>query len=204
MSARFLVFEGSDGSGKSTQARLLATRIGAVTTREPGGTAAGVRIRNLLLDHSPEGASLHVRTEALLMAADRAQNMAEVVLPALATGRHVVGDRSYASSLAYQGFGRGLAVNEVLAMSRWAMQDRLPDVNVLLRVPLELVLERLARSGSPDRMEAEGSAFLQRVAEGFDQLAAMDPDRWRVVDGVGPVAEVQARVWEAVSELLER
>lgn len=201
MGARFLVFEGCDGSGKSTQARLLAERIGATTTREPGGTGAGVRIRALLLDHSPEGASLHIRTEALLMAADRAQNMAEVVLPALAQGRHVVGDRSYGSSLAYQGFGRGLAVDEVLTLSRWAMQDRLPDVNVLLRVPLETLLARLAGSGSPDRLEAEGAAFLQRVVEGFDRLAAVDPGRWRIVDGAGGVAEVASRVWNAVADL---
>ena len=170
-------------------------------TREPGGTRAGVRIRALVLDHSPEGDSLDIHSEALLMAADRAQHMAEVVLPALGGRRHVVGDRSYGSSLAYQGFGRGLVVEEVLAISRWAMQGRLPDRNVLLRVPLELVMERLARSGSPDRLESEGAEFLRRVGEGFDALAAADPERWCVVDGVGTIAEVEARVWSAVGHV---
>lgn len=201
MNARFVVLEGCDGSGKSTQARLLADRVSARITREPGGTSAGIQIRALLLDHSPEGASLHVRAEALLMAADRAQHMAEVVLPALAAGRHVVSDRSYGSSLAYQGYGRGLPVDEVREVSRWAMQGRLPDLNILLRVPLATVVDRLASSGAPDRLESEGTIFLQRVIDGFDALAAADPQRWRVIDGLGTVEQVQSRVWDAVSDL---
>ena len=201
MTARFLVFEGSDASGKSMQTRLLAERLGAQTTREPGGTSAGLKMRALLLDHSPEGASLSIRTEALLMAADRAQNMSEIVLPALATGRHVISDRSYGSSLAYQGFGRGLQVDEVFEVSKWAMQGRLPDRNILLRVPLPIVMARLAAAGLPDRLEAEGESFLKRIADGFDTLAAGDPVRWRVVDGVGSIDEVHERVWASVSDL---
>ena len=199
--ARFVVFEGSDGSGKSTQSGRLAARINAVFTREPGGTPAGLRIRALLLDHSPEGASLTTRAEALLMAADRAQNMAEVVLPSLASGRHVVSDRSYGSSLAYQGFGRGLDVADVMNVSRWAMQDRLPDRIVLLRVPLATVMDRMARSGSPDRLESEGPGFLERVIDGFDALVVADPDRWCTVDGVGDIDEIEGRVWTAVEDL---
>ena len=107
----FVAFEGCDASGKSTQARILAERIDALLTREPGDTPAGGRIRALLLDHSPEGASLDVRTETLLMAADRAQHVAEVIEPALAAGRSVVTDRFTASSLAYQGYGRGQDVD---------------------------------------------------------------------------------------------
>jgi dTMP kinase len=198
---RFVVFEGCDGSGKSTQARLLAKRVDAVMTREPGGTPAGLRMRALLLDHSPEGASLNIRTEALLMAADRAQNMAEVVLPALEAKRHAVSDRSYGSSLAYQGYGRGLGVADVLSISTWAMQERLPDVNVLLRVSLATVLDRMARTRTPDRLESEGPGFLQRVVDGFDALAAADPGRWRVVDGTGTIQEVAGRVWSAVEDL---
>ena len=199
--ARFVVFEGCDGSGKSTQAGRLAARINAVMTREPGGTPVGLRVRALLLDHSPEGASLTTRAEALLMAADRAQNMAEVVLPALASGRHVVSDRSFGSSLAYQGYGRGLDVVDVMNVSRWAMQDRLPDRIVLLRVPLETVMDRMARSGSPDRLESEGPGFLERVIDGFDALVAADPDRWCMVDGVGDIDEIEGRVWTAVADL---
>ena len=198
---RFVVFEGCDGSGKSTQAAKLAERIDAVLTREPGGTPAGVRIRALLLDHSPEGASLTTRAEALLMAADRAQHTAEVVLPNLAAGRHIVSDRSYGSSLAYQGYGRGLAVDDVFRVSRWAMQDRLPDRIVLLRVPLTTVMERMARAGSPDRLESEGPGFLERVIDGFDALAAADPDRWRVVDGIGDIDDVRERVWNCLADL---
>ncbi len=198
---RFVVFEGCDGSGKSTQAARLAARINAVMTREPGGTPAGIRIRALLLDHSPEGASLTTRAEALLMAADRAQHTAEVVLPSLESGRHVVSDRSYGSSLAYQGYGRGLSVTEVMDVSRWAMQDRLPDRVVLLRVPLATVMERMARLGTPDRLESEGPGFLERVIDGFDALAASDADRWRVVDGVGEIDAIERRVWDAVSDL---
>ena len=199
--ARFVVFEGCDGSGKSTQAARLVARIAAVSTREPGGTLAGARMRSLLLDHSPEGASLTTRAEALLMAADRAQNTAEVILPALAIGRHVVSDRSYGSSLAYQGYGRGLSVDDVMEVSKWAMQDRLPDRIVLLRVPLATVVDRMARLSTPDRLESEGPGFLERVIDGFDELAARDSGRWRVVEGVGEVADVEARVWNAVSDL---
>jgi dTMP kinase len=194
----FIAFEGCDGSGKSTQARILAGRIGARLTREPGDTPAGARIRALLLDHSPEGASLDVRTETLLMAADRAQHVAEVIEPALAAGQPVVTDRYSASSMAYQGFGRLQDVAEVRAISAWATRERWPDCTVLLRVPVTVVVERLRAAGAPDRLESEGAPFQQRVAEGFDALAAADPATWRVVDGVGSVEEVAVRVWEAL------
>ncbi len=198
----FVAFEGCDASGKSTQAQLLAERIDALLTREPGDTPAGIRIRSLLLDHSPEGASLDVRTETLLMAADRAQHVAEVIEPALAAGRSVVTDRYTASSLAYQGYGRGQDVKEVRAISVWATRDRWPDCTVLLRVPVDIILERMAASGAPDRLESEGAAFQHRVAEGFDALAAADPVTWRAVDGVGSVEQVAARVWDAVGSFV--
>ena len=198
----FVAFEGCDASGKSTQAQLLAERIDALLTREPGDTPAGIRIRSLLLDHSPEGASLDVRTETLLMAADRAQHVAEVIEPTLAAGRSVVTDRYTASSLAYQGYGRGQDVAEVRAISVWATRDRWPDCTILLRVPVDVVLERMSASGAPDRLEAEGAAFQHRVAKGFDELAAADPVTWRVVDGVGSVEQVAARVWDAVGSFV--
>ena len=135
------------------------------------------------------------------MAADRAQNTAEIVIPSLESGRHVVSDRSYGSSLAYQGYGRGLNVTEVMDLSRWAMQDRLPDRIILLRVPLATVMDRMARLGTPDRLESEGPGFLERVIDGFDALAARDAERWRVVDGVGEIDAIERRVWDAVSDL---
>ncbi len=200
MTPRFIAFEGCDASGKSTQARILADRIGALLTREPGGTAGGRRIRSLLLDHSPEGRNLDVRAEALLMAADRAQHVAEVLRPGLAAGLTIITDRYIGSSLAYQGYGRGLAVAEVRRISEWASGGLWPDVIVLLRVPLETAMTRLIEERTPDRLENEGAGFLIRVIAGFDAVAAADPQRWRVVDGVGSVDAVAERVWKAVED----
>ena len=200
MTPRFIAFEGCDASGKSTQARILADRLGALLTREPGGTAGGRRIRSLLLDHSPEGRSLDVRAEALLLAADRAQHVAEVLRPGLAAGLTIITDRYIGSSLAYQGYGRGLAVAEVRRISEWASGGLWPDVIVLLRVPLETAMTRLIEERTPDRLENEGAGFLMRVIAGFDAVAAADPQRWRVVDGVGSVETVAERVWKAVED----
>jgi dTMP kinase len=197
LSGRFIVLEGGEGVGKSTQAAILARSLGAVLTREPGGTATGERIRRLLLD--PAVAWLDSRAEALLMAAARAQHVAEVVRPALAAGRDVVSDRYSGSSLAYQGYGRGLPVEEVRSLSAWATGDLWPDLVILLDVPAQEASERIGASGSdPDRLEAEGDEFHRRVAEGFRSLAAADPT-WVVVDGSGTVDEVAARVAGAVA-----
>ncbi|MFP5375251.1 MAG: dTMP kinase [Acidimicrobiia bacterium] len=191
--SRLIAFEGSEACGKSTQAAILAARLGAVLTREPGGTAVGERVRAVLLDPAVTG--LDARAEALLMAAARAQHVAEVVAPALAAGRDVVTDRYAHSSLAYQGYGRGLPLDEVRRLSDWATGGRWPDVVVLLALPSA---EAEARRGRPDRFEAESGEFHRRVEAGFRSLAAAEPDRWRVVDGRGTVEEVAARVWDAV------
>jgi dTMP kinase len=198
--ARFIVFEGGEGSGKSTQAARLAARLGAVLTREPGGTALGEALRALLLSDDSRARGLDDRAEALLMAADRAQHVAEVIRPALGAGRHVVSDRYYGSTLAYQGFGRGLPVDELRRLSAWASAGLWPDVVVLLDVPRELGSFRAAgRSDRPlDRVEAAGDGFHDRVADGYRSLAAADPHRWVVVDGTGPADEVEATVWKAV------
>jgi len=194
---RFIALEGGEGAGKSTQATLLAVELGAVLTREPGGTAVGQRLRALLLDPA---ATLDARAEALLMAADRAQHVAEVVRPALEAGRDVVTDRFAGSSLAYQGYGRGLPLDEVRGLSAWATGDLWPDVVVLLDVPAAAAAGR--RRPRPDRIEAEGGGFHDRVENGFRALAAAEPGRWVVVDGVGPVADVAARVAAAVTSRL--
>jgi dTMP kinase len=195
VTGRFVAFEGGEGSGKSTQAARLAGRLGAVLTHEPGGTAIGTAVRALLLDPATTG--LDPRAEALLMAADRAQHVAEVVAPALAEGRDVVTDRFAGSSLAYQGHGRGLSVDEVEHLSRWAAAGTWPDLVVLLTVPAEVSAARTG--GARDRLEAAGEAFHRRVAEGFLALAASDPDRWVVLDGTAPEDEVEAAVWAAVT-----
>ncbi|HEV2068663.1 MAG TPA: dTMP kinase [Acidimicrobiales bacterium] len=199
MRGRLVVLEGGEACGKSTQAALLAPRLGAVLTREPGGTVVGERIRALLLD--PElGTGLDARAEALLMAAARAQHVAEVLAPALAGGRHVVCDRFIGSSLAYQGFGRDLPLKELATLSAFATAGLDADLVVLLELP---PAEASARRGAvPDRLEAAGAAFHQRVREGFAALAAGEPERWVVVDATGSIEEVAERVWDAVSKQL--
>lgn len=196
---RFVAFEGGEGTGKSTQARLLAEHLGAVLTREPGGTAIGTTIRSIVLAADDNG--LVDRAEALLMAADRAQHVAEVVRPALATGRDVVTDRYLGSSIAYQGFGRGLPVEEVRDLSLWATDGLMPDLVVLLHVD---AAEARARIGhGRDRLENAGDDFHRAVEEGFRTLAAADADRWVVVDGGGTVAEVAERVLAVVTARLD-
>jgi dTMP kinase len=191
---RFIVLEGGEAVGKSTQAALLADRLGAVLTREPGGTAVGEALRRLLLDLPLAPVP---KAEALLMLAARAQHVAEVIEPALARDADVVCDRYSASTLAYQGFGRGLALDELEEMNAWATGHRAPDVIVLLDVPLDVARQRLS-SVTLDRIEAEGAEFLARAQAGFRKLAAADPVRWQVVDASGTVEEVAERVWKAV------
>ena len=199
MTGAYIVFEGGEGSGKSTRSRAVADRIGARHTREPGGTSTGSRIRELLLDPETEVAD---RAEALLMAADRAQHFAEVVLPELSSGRHVVSDRSSYSTLAYQGYGRGLSVPELHDLCDWAMHGRWPDLVVLLDVPVEGGHARMG--DQPDRMEQAGLDFHERVRQGFLALAAEDTDRFEVVDAAQPLDEVAAQVDSAVDAALER
>ena len=190
---RFVVFEGGDACGKSTQAARLAARRDAVLTREPGGTPLGERVRELFLD--PASGPVEPRTEALLVAAARAQHVAAVIAPALETGRDVVCDRFTGSSLAYQGFGRGLEVDALRGLSRFAAGGLEPDVYVLLEVPAALARQRLG--ADRDRMEAAGDDFHERVRAGYSALARSDG--WVVVDGSGSIDEVERAVWEAVS-----
>jgi dTMP kinase len=194
---RLIVFEGGEASGKSTQAARLAAHLGAVLTREPGGTEIGKRIRELVLD--PGASAMARATEALLMAADRAQHVAEVIEPALAAGTDVVTDRYIPSTLAYQGFGRGMDIDELRRLSVDVAGAVEPDVVVLLDVSASVAAERLR---SRDRMEAAGEDFHARVAEGYRALAAAEAHRWIVVDGMGSVDEVAVRVRDAVDAWL--
>ncbi|MDQ6728323.1 MAG: dTMP kinase [Actinomycetota bacterium] len=201
MTGRFIAFEGGEASGKSTQAARLAERLGAVMTREPGGTDVGRALRALVLD--PAAGTLDPRAEALLMLADRAQHVAEVVGPALARGVDVVSDRFSGSTLAYQGYARGLDVGELSRLSAWASGGLEPDLVILLDVAADVAVARLRRD--LDRMEQAGDAFHRRVVEGYHALAAGDPARWCVVDGSGTPDQVSARViaafegWSAVA-----
>ncbi|HKY16765.1 MAG TPA: dTMP kinase [Microthrixaceae bacterium] len=197
MSGRFIVLEGGEGSGKSTQARLLADDLDALLTRQPGGTPAGSAIRELLLDPST---TLEPRAEALLMAADRAEHVASVIRPALDAGVDVVCDRYAYSSVAYQGYGRGLPPDEVARLSGWATQDLWPDLVVLLVVDDGVAAARLDRE--LDRFEQAGPDFHRRVADGFAALAEEDPARFVVVDGTGSVEEVAARIRSVVEARL--
>jgi len=190
---RFVVFEGGDACGKSTQAARLAARRAAVLTREPGGTPLGERVRHVFLD--PASGEVDARTEALLVAAARAQHVVEVIAPALDAGRDVVSDRFTGSSLAYQGYGRGLDVEAVRALSRFATGGVEPDVYVLLDVPAAVARQRLG--DDRDRMEAAGDDFHERVRAGYHALAAAEG--WLVVDGSGSEDDVERAVWAAVS-----
>ncbi len=197
MTGTFIAFEGGDASGKSTQAQRVADALGAVFTREPGGTPLSEALRALLLDPAQHVA---LRTEALLMAASRAQLVHDVIAPTLASGRHVVTDRFLGSSLAYQGYGRGLDVAAVRGLSLFAVEGTLPDLTVLIDVPVSLAMGRLGED--LDRIEREEQAFHERVRAGYLELAAADPGGWVVIDGTGDVDTVASRVDAALASRL--
>jgi dTMP kinase len=193
MTGRFIVFEGGEACGKSTQAQLLARRLDALLTHEPGGTRLGMAVRDLVLD--PGNSELAAHAEALLIAADKAQHVTQVIRPALERG-DVVCDRFVASSLVYQGFGRGIDLSDLRSILSFATGGLEPHLTILLEAPLELVEARLGPQR--DRFEAESEAFHARVRDGYRALAAEDPERWVVVDGAGTIAEVSQRVSDVV------
>lgn len=192
----FVSLEGVDGSGKSTQARLLAEALGPETLliREPGGTGAAERIRELLAD---PGFELDPFAELLLFSAARADLLARVVRPALEAGRTVVADRFADSSIAYQGGARGLGTSYVLSLTDTVIDGLWPDLTVLLRIDPEA---GLARAGGEDRFEAEGVELQRAVAEAYEEIAVIARDRVVVVDAAGTVEEVHGRVLTAVKD----
>ncbi|HWL45063.1 MAG TPA: dTMP kinase [Ilumatobacter sp.] len=197
MPAVYIAFEGAEASGKSTQAKRLAQAIGAVHTRETGGTPIGARLREIL--HDVTVTDLDPRAEALITAADRAQHLATVVEPALAAGRHVVSDRTVYSALAYQGYGRGVPLDELRGINDWAVRGRWPDFVFLLTVSAGTTARRMGKRDL-DRFEQAGDEFHARVDEGFREMAAADPGRWLVVDADHPIDDVSTLIRNAVRE----
>ena len=199
----FIAFEGVEGAGKGTQIAMLErylrdAHVPVLVTREPGGTATGERIRDLLLD--PGTGSLDARAEAMLFAAARAQTVASVIRPALAEGKVVVCDRYVDSSLAYQGSGRGLGETDILSLNVWATQGLFPDLVILLHIEPELGLAR--SNDEPDRMEREGGSFLARVADAYLRIAEEHPERFVVIDASRDPAEVFDDVRAAIDKAL--
>ncbi len=207
----FITFEGTEGSGKSTQISLLAVRLREMghtvrTLREPGGTPIGEEIRHTL-KHSHANDAMTPEAELLLMNASRAQLVREVIRPALHAGEIVLCDRFYDSTTAYQGYGRKLDLEMVEAIIRVAVGETRPDLTLLLMVSPELSQQRLLARQSTlpfmrDRMEEADADFFSRVAVGYERIAAAEPDRIRKIPADGPVREVEAAVWRAVQGLL--
>ena len=215
MKGLFITFEGTEGSGKTTQISLLAERLrsmgcGARTLREPGGTPIGEEIRHTL-KHSPANHAMTAEAELLLMNASRAQLVREVIRPALAAGETVLCDRFYDSTTAYQGYGRQLDLRMVQKIIDVAVGDTRPDLTLLFIVPHE-VSEARRRARQPtlpmkimrDRMEEADQSFFARVAEGYQAIAAAEPQRVRQFDATGEVATTQAAIWKLVQPLLTR
>lgn len=199
----FIVLEGGDGAGKSTQAGLLADHVGAMgrpvlRTREPGGTPIGERLRSLVLDHGH--GMVDARTEALMFAAARAAHVEQVIRPALAAGTMVICDRYVDSSVAYQGVGRALGTDEVLGINRWATDGLLPDLTILLDVAPDAGRRRRA-AGAEDRLESEPDDFHESIRHAFLQLAASDPGRYLVLDAGQTVGALAAEISAAVESL---
>ena len=229
----FITFEGSEGCGKSTQVELLERRLRALsyrvrTLREPGGTPIGEEIRHTL-KHSKNNAAMTPETELLLMNASRAQLVRETIRPALAAGEIVLCDRFYDSTMAYQGYGRGLDLQFVKDVTDFAVGDTRPNLTLLLSVPIEIsesrrlsrregmLLEVPPQSKKPeshaklpfseplrDRMEEADRDFFERVAKGFEAIAAAEPRRIRMINGTRAVDIVCAEIWEAVRPVLQR
>lgn len=211
MSGKFITFEGPEGSGKSTQIRLLQEKLKAEgiqvsCTREPGGTATGEEIRNLL-QHDAAGEPLSERSELLLFTASRAQLMDQVILPALENGGWVLCDRFIDSTMAYQGFARGLNISTLDAINKFAVYERKPDLTILLDLEVEAGFQRLENryadsEESHDRFEREAREFHHKVRSGYHELAAREPERFVIIDSDRAIEEVSADIWTAVQGAL--
>lgn len=211
MSGKFITFEGPEGCGKSTQIKLLAEKlvdqgIRVACTREPGGTATGETVRNIL-QHDAAGEQLADRAELLLFTASRAQLMDQKILPALEADDWVLCDRFIDSTMAYQGFARGMDIETLDRINEFAIYERKPDLTILLDLDVERGFQRLEEryadgKESHDRFEREAREFHQRVREGYHRLAEREPERFRIVNSDRPIEEVSADIWSAVKGAL--
>ena len=209
MSSLFVTFEGIEGCGKSTQIKRLAKRLAdvgreTISLREPGGTPIGEAIREVV-KHPPGGAAISPDAELLLMNASRAQLVQEAIRPALAKDSVVLCDRFYDSSLAYQGYGRGLDLIKVQQAIDLALGETKPDITLLLDIPLSLSLERVANRQSQsgetsDQFDQSGDTFFQRVMDGFHALANAEPQRFRIINANQSLDCVSNEIWEAIKE----
>lgn len=199
----FIAFEGGDGSGKTTQIKLLADALtqrgySVLVTREPGGTDIGEKLRALVLEHG--NGEIDPHTEALIFAASRAAHAHQKIRPALEAGQVVLCDRYIDSSAAYQGAGRGLGIGTVVDLSRWATSNLLPDTTILLDVPLAEGRSRTGTRGAADRMESADDTFHRTLHATFQQLADANPERYAHIDGARPIKDVHKDVLAAALE----
>jgi dTMP kinase len=206
---KLISFEGSEGSGKSTQIAILAAHFqkagrDVISTREPGGTEIGEQIRNIIV-HNSKGDEMCAETELLLFSAARAQLVREVIAPALTRGTIVLSDRYLDSSTVYQGIGRNLAADPVAQINRFAVGNVMPDITIVIDVPTELGLSRIRQRASdlPDRMERENIDFYQKIRDGYLLLAKSMPDRFAVVDGSLDQDAVAKKIWAAVKDRID-
>jgi dTMP kinase len=207
----FITFEGTEGCGKTTQISLLASELQLMgfrvrTFREPGGTAIGEEIRHTL-KHSDNNVSMTAETELLLMNASRAQLVREIIRPAIAAGDIVLCDRFYDSTTAYQGYGRQLDLAMVKGIIDSAVGNTRPDLTLLLTVPYTMSQERLLKRQTTlpfmrDRIEEADRSFFERVAHGYQAIAASEPERVRPIDATGTIQNIEAAIWREVSPLL--
>ena len=199
--AKFITLEGMDGAGKSTHiptiiAALQARGHEVVSTREPGGTALGERLRELLLHEN-----MHAETETLLMFAARREHIATVIAPALARGAYVLSDRFTDATFAYQSGAKGVSAAKVELLEQWVQGDLQPDLTLLFDVPVEISIQRLAAARSPDKFEREDAAFFTRIRQAYLQRAQQNPARFRIIDGSKSLDEVKNSVEGIISTL---
>ncbi|WP_330665071.1 dTMP kinase [Tepidibacter sp.] len=206
MKGLFISIEGPDGSGKSTQIKLLRDYLqnkgyDIALTREPGGTQISEKIRNIILDK--ENKSMHSRTEALLYAASRAQHVEEIIKPALKENKIVICDRFVDSSLIYQGIGRGLGIENIYDLNLFAMQDVIPDLTLLFDIDMCRAKKRKENRGNLDRLESEKGTFHEDVFNGYKKLKDLYPKRIKTVRANGSIKQVQEEIINIINDFLE-